>query len=87
LVYEIKWTQIAAKQFGRLDKIIQKRIIINKLEEIIDNPFLYVTRLVGFDIYKIRVGDYRIILGIEKNTLVILVLDRTPKQNLQRLVA
>ena len=73
MVYEIKWTQIAAKQFGRLDKIIQKRII-NKLEEIIDNPFLYVTRLVGFDIYKIRVGDYRVILGIEKNTLVILVL-------------
>jgi len=73
MVYEIKWTQIAAKQFDRLDKIIQKRII-NKLESIRDNPFFYVARLVGFDVYKIRVGDYRIILGIEKNTLVILVL-------------
>ena len=73
MVYEIKWTQIAAKQFGRLDKTVQKRII-NKLESIRENPFFYATRLVGFGLYKIRVGDYRIILGIEKNTLVILVL-------------
>lgn len=73
MVYEIQWTKIAAKQFGRLDKTVQKRII-KKLETIRDNPFFYTTRLVGFDLYKIRVGDYRIILGIEKNTLVILVL-------------
>jgi len=73
LVYEIQWTKIAAKQFGRLDKTVQKRII-KKLETIRDNPFFYTTRLVGFDLYKIRVGDYRIIISIEKNTLVILVL-------------
>lgn len=73
MVYEIQWTKIAAKQFGRLDKTVQKRII-KKLETIRDNPFFYTTRLVGFDLYKIRVGDYRIIISIEKNTLVILVL-------------
>jgi len=73
LVYEIQWTKIAAKQFGRLDKTVQKRII-KKLETIRDNPFFYTTRLVGFGLYKIRVGDYRIIISIEKNTLVILVL-------------
>jgi len=73
MVYEIRWAIIASKQFGKLDKTIQKRII-DKLESIRENPFLHVTRLVGFDAYKIRVGDYRIIATIEKNTLVILVL-------------
>jgi len=73
LVYEIQWTQIAVKQFGRLDKTVQKRII-KKLETIRDNPFFYIIRLVGFGLYKIRVGNYRIIISIEKNTLVILVL-------------
>ena len=73
MVYKIKWTLISSKQFGKLDKTIQKRII-NKLELIRVNPFLYATKLVGFNVYKIRVGDYRIILSIEKNTLVILVL-------------
>ena len=73
MVYEIKWTEIAAKQFGRLDKTVQKRII-KKLESIRDDPFFYATRLIGFELYKVRVGDYRVILSIEKNTLVILVL-------------
>ena len=73
MVYEIKWTVIASRQFGRLDKTVQKRII-NKLESIRENPFVYATRLVGFEAYKIRVGDYRIITTIEKNTLVILIL-------------
>ena len=73
MVYEIQWTQIAVKQFGRLDKTVQKRII-KKLETIRDNPFFYIIRLVGFGLYKIRVGNYRIIISIEKNTLVILVL-------------
>ena len=73
MVYEIKWTEIASKQFGRLDGIIQKRIIA-KLESIRDDPFVYATRLVGLNVYKIRVGDYRIISSIEKGTLVILVL-------------
>lgn len=59
MVYEIKWTVIASKQFARLDKSIQKRII-DKLESIRDNPFFYATKLVGFDAYKIRVGDHRI---------------------------
>lgn len=73
MVYEIRWTVIASKQFEKLDKIIQKRII-DKLDSAKENPFLHVTRLVGFDAYKIRVGDYRVIASIEKNMLVILVL-------------
>jgi len=83
MVYEIRWTEIAEKQFGRLDKTIQKRII-NKLEEIKENPFFYATRLVGFELYKVRVGDYRIILGIEKNTLVILILKVGHRSNIYK---
>ena len=73
MVYEIRWTVIASNQFGRLDKTIKKRII-DKLESARENPFLHETRLVGFDAYTIKVGDYRIITAIEKDTLVILVL-------------
>lgn len=83
MVYEIRWTEIAEKQFGRLDKTVQKRII-KKLEEIRDDPFLYVTRLVGFNVYKVRVGDYRVILGIEKNTLLILVLRVGHRSNIYK---
>lgn len=73
MVYDIKWTVTAEKQLNKLDKSIKKRII-DKLGSIQEDPFLYVTRLVGFDVYKLRVGNYRVLLSIENNNLVILVL-------------
>ncbi len=73
MVYEIRWLPTAHKQFLKLDRTAQKRIS-KKLDSIRENPFSSVARLVGFNAYKLRVGDYRAILAIEKNTLVILIL-------------
>jgi mRNA interferase RelE/StbE len=73
MAYEIRWLPIAYKQFLKLDRTIQKRIS-KKLDYVREDPFSSVTRPVGFNAYKLRVGDYRVILTIEKNTLVILIL-------------
>lgn len=73
MVYDIQWTATAEKQFSKLDKTTKKRIY-DKLISVRDDPFSHVKKLVGFEAYKLRVGDYRVILGIENNTLVILVL-------------
>ncbi|MGI0003873.1 MAG: type II toxin-antitoxin system RelE family toxin, partial [Candidatus Nitrosotenuis sp.] len=73
MVYEIRWLPTAYKQFSKLDKTIQKRIS-RKLDSIRENPFASVTKLSGFNAYKLRVGDYRAILSIENNMLVILML-------------
>ncbi len=81
MVYDVQWTITAEKQFSKLDKSTKKRII-DKIDNIQDNPFLYVTRLVGFDAYKLRVGNYRIILGIEKKNLVILILKVGHRKNI-----
>jgi len=81
MVYDVQWTITAERQFSKLDKSTKKRII-DKIDNIQDNPFLYVTRLVGFDAYKLRVGNYRIILGIEKKNLVILILKVGHRKNI-----
>jgi mRNA interferase RelE/StbE len=73
MVYDIQWTVIAEKQFSKLDKVTKKRIS-DKLVSIRDDPFSFVKKLTGFEAYKLRVGDYRVILTIENNTLVILIL-------------
>jgi mRNA interferase RelE/StbE len=80
MVYDVQWTLTAEKQFSKLDKSTKKRII-DKIDSIQNNPFQYVTRLVGFNAYKLRVGNYRIILGIEKKNLVILVLKVGHRKN------
>jgi len=81
MVYDVQWTMTAERQFSKLDKSTKKRII-DKIDSIQDNPFLYVTRLVGFNAYKLRVGNYRVILGIEKNNLVILILKVGHRKNI-----
>ena len=72
-MYEIIFSNKAKKQLFKLEKNIQKRIII-VLERIRIRPESYITKLVGDPGYKLRVGDYRIIMDIDNNDLLILVI-------------
>jgi mRNA interferase RelE/StbE len=36
---------------------------------------MFVKKLKGFDLYRLRVGDYRVIMSIEKKKIIIFVLD------------
>jgi mRNA interferase RelE/StbE len=65
-----------------LDKRTAQRIY-TKLKEIAssENPFIYVKRLTGIALFSLRVGDYRIILDIKRNSLIILVLKVGRRKN------
>ena len=71
-MYEIILSETAFKQLEKLEKPIQE-IIIKVLERIRIKPESYITKLVGDFGYKLRVGDYRIILDIDHNKSVIIV--------------
>ena len=73
MVWHIKWSKTAEKQLSRIDgKNAQK--IVTKLEEITHDPYAYTEKLVGFDLRKLRVGNYRVILGIEGQKMIIFVV-------------
>ena len=74
MVWQIKWTKTAVKQLSKIDtKNAQK--IVTRLEEITSDPYAYTERLVGFDLRKLRVGDYRVILGIEGQKMIVFVVE------------
>ncbi len=73
MTYQIFFTDKASKQLKKLQKKDQERII-KSLERIRIRPETHVTKLVGDAGYKLRVGNYRVILDIEKEKLIILVL-------------
>ena len=52
---------------------IRQRIIA-ALERIRTRPDAYVRKLVGDDGYRLRVGNYRVIVDLDKEKLIILVL-------------
>ena len=81
LLYEIIFSLKAKKQFIRLEKTVQERII-STLERIRIRPEVFVTKLVGDPGYKLRAGDYRIIMDIDKNNLIILVIKVGHRKNI-----
>ena len=64
-MYEIIFSSLAAKQFRKLNKELRKRIL-NALKRIRFRPESFVTKLVGISGFRMRIGDYRIILDIDK---------------------
>ena len=73
MVYDISFTKHAEREFSKLNRILQQRII-NTLERIRIRPEAYVVKLVGDPAFKLRVGDYRLLLDINQSKLIILVI-------------
>ena len=73
MTYQVIFSDLAIKQLRKFDKEIGQRII-STLERIRIRPDAYVKKLVGDEGYRLRVGNYRMILDIDKEKLIILVL-------------
>lgn len=71
--FQIIWSDSATRQLRKLDRPVARRIF-EKVGEIADAPHRYVQKLVNSPYYRLRVGDYRVILDIQENLLRILVL-------------
>ena len=80
-MYDIIFSDTARKQLKKLPKNIQKRIIA-ALERIRVRPEARVRRLVDDPGYKLRVGDYRVLLDIDRNQLLILIIKVGHRKNI-----
>lgn len=80
-MYQLSFSDEAENQLKKLDKLTKERIIA-ALERIRLRPESYVQRMVGSPFYKLRVGDYRVILKINKNELITLVIKLGHRKNI-----
>ncbi len=71
--YRIIWSVLASKQLKSLDRSIAKRIY-EKVGQLCQNPERYVEKLVRYPYYRLRIGDYRVILDIQKEVVRIMIL-------------
>ena len=81
MTYEIIFSDNSLTQLKKLEHSIQERII-KSLERIRIRPEAYVTKLVGDPGYRLRVGDYRIIIDIDKEKLHILIIKISHRKNI-----
>jgi len=63
---EVRFTIAAKNQLADLDKDARIRIY-EKLEEILDWPDHFLKPLMGYPYFRLRVGNYRVIIDWRKN--------------------
>ncbi len=73
--YAISYERAAAKELSKLDKQTARRII-RSINDLRQNPHPPGCRqLVGYDrLWRIRVGDYRVVYFVDGDTLIVLIV-------------
>ena len=70
MTWTVIWSKRAEKQLDGLPKEITIRIL-NKTDEIEAEPFQYLERLSNSPLYKFRVGNYRVIVDVINDKLIL----------------
>ena len=75
MAYSVEFTPLAARQIRKMSRDVQKRII-DRIEELQEDPRPHgVKKLTDLEaLYRVGVGDYRIIYQIRDKALVVLIV-------------
>ncbi len=71
--FEILWSESAVRKLIELDRTVARRIF-EKVGELRETPHRHIQKLVNSRYYRLRVGDYRVIMDIDQGALRILIL-------------
>ncbi len=84
-MYQIIFSPKAKRQYLKLEKEIQRRISL-ALRRLVFNPERHVQKLVGFDVYRLRVGKYRVLLDLRKDKLIVFVIKVGHRRNIYKVL-
>lgn len=79
--FELIWSDSALDFMRKLDKKVARQIH-NKVGQLRIDPHRYVKKLVGCPFFRLRVGDYRIILEINQNILQVMIVKVGHRKNI-----
>ncbi|WP_316504377.1 type II toxin-antitoxin system RelE/ParE family toxin [Nitrosopumilus sp.] len=74
MTWNVLWSSRSIRQLKKLDKK-QARKIRDAVLEITDNPFVAVRKLSDSVFFRMRVGNYRIIMDLQQGTMIIFVVE------------
>jgi mRNA interferase RelE/StbE len=88
MAYRIEFSPAAERQFKKLPKEIQLRLK-PRLDGLMNNPFPRgAKKLSGEEnIYRLRVGDHRIIYQVQQETLLVLVVKLGHRKEIYRRIS
>jgi len=80
-MYELKFDKQAIDFLNKLEEDIKERIW-NKLQQCKLNPFHFLEHLEEIEGFKLRVGDYRVIVDVDKTNQILYILKIGHRKNI-----
>ncbi len=74
MVWQVIWSEKSVKQLEKIDKKNAQKIYDSVLDCAKD-PFRAVMRLTNSPFYRLRVGNYRVILDLQQKKMIIFVVE------------
>ena len=80
-MWEIIWSETSSNQMCKLNMNISTRVR-NGVSDISKDPFRLAKRLESSSLYRSRIGDYRVILDIQQDKMIIFVVEVGLRKNI-----
>ncbi|MEX0862474.1 type II toxin-antitoxin system RelE/ParE family toxin [Nitrosopumilus sp.] len=74
MTWQVIWSEKSVKQLEKIEKKYAQRIY-DAVLDCTQDPFKSVTRLTNSPFYRLRVGNYRVILDLQQNRAIIFVIE------------
>jgi mRNA interferase RelE/StbE len=82
-MYEVEFSKTAERQFYKLEHPVQSRIAAT-LERCRIRPHAYAKKLVGSPYFRLRAGEYRLIVDIRPWKLTVFVIEVGHRKNIYK---
>ncbi len=84
MMYNVMFSDDAEKEFFKLELQLQERIS-KCLERIRVRPLPHLTKLVNSSLYRLRIGDYRVLVDIDEPNLILFIIKIGHRKNIYNL--
>ena len=74
MIWQVIWSEKSVKQLEKINKKDSQRIF-ERIQDCKKDPFSSVSRLTNSPFFRLRVNNYRVILDLQQNKMIIFVIE------------
>ena len=83
MTWQVIWSEKSLRQLERIDKKNAQKIYDSVLDCTKD-PFRMILRLIDSSFYRLRVGNYRVILDLQQSMMIIFVVETDHREKIYK---
>ena len=85
MTWQVIWSEKSVKQLEKIGKKDAQKIY-DAVSDCAQNPYESVSRLTNSQFYRLRVGNYRVILDLQQSKMIIFVIETDHRKKIYKKV-